>query len=183
MPRTAAIRLLCLSLVASGIGATSSATETLAAAPAVGIVHAVGWSPGDSARDGAAEFAVLVCAAQLQRASRAAGIIAVGNQRGMLDAAAERALRRLALTGVVVTRIAPNGEVAWSPGELCIDAGNLPEESAKRLLTLGLMRYGPVPIAADPEHPADLELVAIRAHVKKIQVLFELENGRRVALR
>src|SRR4051812_35882375 len=90
----------------------------------VGVIHSAEWSPGDTAREGASEFLVLLRAAQLQRISRAAGLVAVGDRHGFLRAGGERALRRVALGGVVVTRLTREGresETAWTPDQLFVD--------------------------------------------------------------
>ncbi len=158
---------------------------TLAATPtaSVAIVRAADGAPGETTREGASEFVILLRAAQLQRANHAAGLVAVGDRNGFLHAGGERALRRVALTGVVVARLARDGTVAWTPDHLFIDAGNLPAERAHRILVRGLELYGAAPVAADPERPSERELAAIRAHLEKFQALFAREGGAQVALR
>jgi hypothetical protein len=149
----------------------------------VAVVHSAEWSPGDAAREGAGEFLVLLQAAKLQRTTVASGLIAVGDRNGMLRSGGERALRRLALTGIVVARTATGGEVAATPDELFLDAGQLSEEQVQRILTRGLQLYGASPEAAEPDRPTTRELAAIRDHLKKFQALFAGEVGVRVALR
>src|SRR3954470_20357590 len=120
------------------------AATAFAGTPEVGVavVHSVAWSPDQPAREGAGEFLVLLQAAKLQRAYRAAGLLAVGDHNGVLRGGGERALRRLAITGVVVVRLAPNGEVAPMPDNIFVDAGPLTEAQAERVLTRGLDLYG-----------------------------------------
>lgn len=161
------------------------AMPAMAATPDVGVavIHSVEWSPGQAAREGAGEFLVLLHAAKLQRTCRAAGLLAVGDHNGVLRGGGERALRRLAVTGVVVVRLAPKGEVAPMPDHVFVDAGRLSETQAERVLTQGLGLFGAPPKVATPEHPTERELETIRAHLRKFQDLFALESGARVALR
>lgn len=168
-----------------GLAAAVSPPATVSAAPnvGVGVVRSAEWSPGDAAREGAGEFLVLLNAAKLQRNHAAAGLVAVGDRNGMLRSGGERALRRLALTGVVVVRLAPGGTVAETPDNLFLDARDLDEAAAQTLLARGLELYGAPPVVADPERPAPAELAAIHAHLKKIQLLFAVEAGPQVALR
>lgn len=149
----------------------------------VGVLHAVEWSPGDPVRDGAGEFVVLLRAAQLQRSAAAAGLLAVGDHNGVLRAGGEKALRRVALSGVVVAKMARGGEVAWTPDTLYVDAGKLSEEHAQRILTRALELHGAPHAAADPDHPTAREIAAIQAHLKKLQAVFALEAGVQVAAR
>jgi len=155
----------------------------IAEAPAVAVVHSAEWSVGNAAREGAGEFLVLLEAAKLQRTNRSAGLLAVGDHNGILRSGGERALRRLALTGIVVVKLAPQGEVAASPDELYIDAGRMTEAAAGRILTHGLSLYGAPPQAARPSDPTGDELAAIRSHLKKFQTLFALDSASAVALR
>jgi hypothetical protein len=149
----------------------------------VAILHAAEWSPGDSAREGAGEFLILLRAAQLQHVNRAAALVTVADQPGALRAGAERALHRVALTGVVVAKIARNGDVAWTPDQLFVDAGNASPDRAQRVLKRGLELFGAVPMASDPDHPTGGEIAAIRQHLAKFQVLFAREMPTQIALR
>src|SRR3954471_21244161 len=97
------VGILCFAMGASVFSITAIAAPSVG----VGVLHTVEWSPGDAARDGAGEFLVLLRAAQLQQWAQAAGLLAVGDHNGLLRAGGERALRRVALSGVVVAKIAP----------------------------------------------------------------------------
>jgi hypothetical protein len=141
------------------------------AAPSAGvaILRAAEWSPDDPARDGAGEFEVWLRVAQLQRAHAAAGLVAVGDRRGVFRSGGERALRQVVFTGVVVAKLAPGGEVARAPDGLFLDAGMLAPETASTALTRALQRHGPPPAAANPERPTLAERTAIRVHLAKLQ--------------
>src|SRR5437764_483467 len=80
------------------------ATPLRANSAEVAVLRAAAWSPGDVVLDGAIEFEVLMCAARLQHAQRAAGIVGVGDRHGLFATGAERALRTLALRGLPVVK-------------------------------------------------------------------------------
>lgn len=167
-----------LLLVALSVGVVHAASPA-----GVTILRATEWSPDDATRDGAGEFEVWLCVAQLQRAHPTAGLVAVGDRNGVFRSGGERALRRVVFTGVVVVKLAPSGEVAATPDGLFVDAGTLPEHRAAHLLTRALERYGAPPSAANPDAPTAAECAAIRAHLQKIQLLFGREAGLTVARR
>src|SRR5262249_55036181 len=103
------IGTVAIFLAAVGLRAASPATV------AVGIVQTADWVPGDSARDGAGAFAVLLRAAELKRSHDAVGLIALGDHNGMLRSGGERGLRQVALTGGVIVKVARGGSVGATP--------------------------------------------------------------------
>lgn len=129
------------------------------------------------------EFEVLLRAAQLQHDHRAAGIVGVGDRRGLFVTGAERALRLLALRGMPVAKLSLTGDVAADPDRLFLDATGLTEAEASAVLTRCLERHGPSPAVANPEKPTDRELSAIRAHLRPFQEAIALAAGPRVASR
>jgi hypothetical protein len=160
-----------------------SASHASEAPVGVAIVRAAPGSGSDGARDGAAEFEVLMRVAQLQRVHRATGLVCVGNRHGMLPPGGERALRRVVLSGVLVVRLAQGGEVAPTPDGLFLDGGRLEEVDAQRILVECVGRHGPPPTAADPECPTSHELTAIRAHLPPFQTALAAAAARRLAVR
>jgi hypothetical protein len=147
----------------------------------IAVLHAAPWAPGDAAREGAGEFEVLLRVAQLQRAHRVAGLISVGDRHGMRACGGERALSRVALTGIPVVKLARGGEVASTPADLFLDGRSLNEEQAKTTLERCLERFGAPPAAKDPEHPTKQELAKIRAHLSRFRQAFELASAPRLA--
>ncbi len=149
-----------------------SLTTPAQAAPAnvgVAVLQAAAWAPGDSTREGAGEFEVLLRIAQLQRAHAASGLVSVGDRHGMRPCGGEHALSRATLTGVPVVKLAPRGEVAASPDGLFLDGGNLTADQAVAVLRHCLIRHGAPPVAADPAHSTRREIAAIRAHLEPFQ--------------
>lgn len=171
-------------LVAAVLAAV--AAPVVAQAPAAGarvaILRSVAWSPLDAARDGAGEFEVLLCVAQLQRTHRLAGLVSVGDRHGVRRGGGEKALTHAALSGLPVVRLAPGGTVAATPWDIFLDGGQLGAETAQRILGECLERLGSPPPAADPERPTARELAAIRAHLKPFQAEL-VAAGRVFALR
>jgi hypothetical protein len=173
--RTIAITALALALEVSTDAATSDSPVGIA------VLHAAPWSPGDSARDGAGEFEVLLRVAQLKRAHRISGLISVGDRHGMRPCGGEQALSRVALSGVPVVKLARGGEVASTPDDLFLDARSLSEEQAKVTLEHCLKRFGVPPAAVDPESPTQQELASIRAHLSRFREAFDLASAPRLA--
>jgi hypothetical protein len=157
------------------------ATPLLANSAGVAVLRAAAWSPGDAVREGAIEFEVLMCAAKLQHAHRAAGIVGVGDRHGLFVTGAERALHLLALQGVPVAKLARGGDVAADPDQLFLNASGLSETEASELLTRCLERHGTPPVAINPERPTAAELAAIRSHLQPFREAFALAVAPRVA--
>jgi hypothetical protein len=170
-----------LSVVSGALALVSADAATPSAG--VAVLHPSAWSPNDPARDGAEEFEILLRVAQLQRVHRAVGLVAVGDRRGTLSQGGERALRSLVFAGVVVVKLAPNGEVASAPDGLFLEGGTLSAEKTSRFLALALEHHGAPPVAANPEQPTTAERAAIRAHLSKLLTYFAIETGERLALR
>jgi hypothetical protein len=158
--------------------AASSATE-----PAVAVLYGSVWSPGDTARDGAAEFEVLMCAARLRSGSTLAGLIGVGNKHGSFSPSAETALERVALMGIPVVRLAQGETLPAHDGDVFIEAGTLSAQDAKRLLAECLTRYGPLPAAADPVRPTKKERAALLNRLALYQLQFDTRNAAQLAMR
>ena len=151
---------------------------------AVGVVHNVAWSPGDTQRDGACEFEIFLTVAQLQQSHRNVGLVGVGNHNGRLSTQAEQALDNVALRGIAVAKIAPaGGSVARTAEALFVDAGTLPEKAACELLQTCIERYGPLPAAANPSQPTVAELHAIRRQLQRYQEAFTTATSPTVASR
>lgn len=168
-------------LVALGLAAWSGSAR--AAEAGVAILRAAAWSPGDAARDGAIEFEVLMSAARLQHAHRSAGIVGVGDRRGLFVTGAERALRMLALRGLPVAKLSRDGDVAADPDQLFLNATGVSETEASAILASCLDRHGPPPPALDAENPTERELKAIRTHLQPFRDALALAAAPRVAQR
>lgn len=150
---------------------------------AVGVIRNAPWSPGDTSREGAGEFVVLMQMAKLQNGGARAGLLGVGAPHGVFTPGTERALRFAVLNGVPVVKLAPDADVAPCPEELFIDAGALSETDAQRVLAEALETHGAPPRAANPMQPTEHELKMIRSHVRRLQQHFLLAHSTLVARR
>lgn len=159
-------------VIASPLAATSTGVAVLRSAP---------WSPGDTIREGAGEFEVLVCAAQLKRDHTTAGLVGIGDRHGLFLQGAERALRHLALSGIPVVKLASGGDLAADPEAIFLDASGLSSAAAAKLLQHCLERHGAPPVAANPSRPSPKELAAVRAHLAPFRDAFSLAAAVRVA--
>lgn len=149
---------------------------------AIGVVRNVAWSPGDVQREGACEFEIFLTVAQLRQNHRHVGLVGIGNHNGRLSVQAEQALENVALRGVAVAKLAPEGgSVARSDEALFVDAGTLSETKACQLLQTCIERFGPLPAAANPSRPTPAELSAIRRQLRNYQGAFSTANGTVVA--
>jgi len=159
-----------------------AATRIYAKEPAVAVLYGAAWSPGDAARDGAAEFEVLMCAANLRHANPLAGIVGVGRRNGSFAPAAEVALMRVVHMGIPVVRLAEHGPLPAHGSGVFVEAGSLSPAEAKHVLAECLSRYGAPPAAADPEHPTKKESAAIEAKLALYQFQFDTRNAEPIAM-
>lgn len=176
MPRVALLGFLALGFAAVALAA---APETI---PRVAVLRSAAWSPGDAVREGAGEFAVFLAAARLQRAHRAAGLVAVCDRHGLLRTGGEPALRRLVHTGLAIVKLTPVA-AAVDPHPGFLHGGTLGEDQAAAILVRCLDRHGPPPAAADPEKPTVAELAALRAHLAPFQAALDAASAPRLASR
>ena len=83
-----------LLLMAAGGGAGAADAP---ASPGIAIIRTSRGMPGDAVREGAAEMLVLMQIARLQQAAGAAGLVAVGDRRGIFPAGAGQPSRTTTL--------------------------------------------------------------------------------------
>ena len=60
-----------------------------------------------------------------------------------------------------------------NPNNLFIEGNNLTTTKARLLLSAAIMKLGPLPHAADPEHPAAAEIDAIKKKIELYQAIFQ----------
>lgn len=151
----------------------SEARAATGTTPAVAVVRCAAWVPGDIAREGAAEMLVLLEIARVRHQSEQAGLVAVGDRRGVFPSGAEDALHQAVLRGVPVVKLARGGPVLAAPHGLFLDGGSLSEEEAARVLCRCLELYGKLP-AATPQ---------LRERLRQFQNEFTLAASARLAVR
>jgi len=177
-PRFRRVALGLAVLLGAGTGASAAEQP----APTVAVVWTAAGAPGDVTREGAAEMLVLLEIARLQNQGAQAGLVAVGDRRGLFPAGAEEALHGAVLRGLPVVKLARGGRVLAAPHGLFLDGGSLSEEEAARVLRRCLELYGNLPATApdraDGSAPRDL-----RERLRQFQNEFTLAASSRVAVR
>jgi len=104
------------------------------------------------------------------------GLIAVAPTGGHFDHLDEITINRAAMSGLVTVKVyrgTPRMFVGGSAGSLYLAGGNLNANKARVLLMACLMRFGCPPPAADPAHPTSAEIDAVRAHLVRMQEVFD----------
>ncbi|HWA85131.1 MAG TPA: asparaginase domain-containing protein [Opitutus sp.] len=104
------------------------------------------------------------------------GLVCVAPLAGHFDRHDALALDEAAMVGVVVVKVS-RGNPGTTLGEveenLTVEGSNLNANKARVLLMACLLRYGDPPPAKDPAHPTEAEKTAVRAHLAKIQAVFD----------
>jgi L-asparaginase len=80
------------------------------------------------------------------------------------------------LNGLPVVKTArgdASGLVKVNANNLFIEGNNLTTTKARLLLTAAIMKLGPMPHAADPEHPTEYEVDAIKKKIALYQAIFQ----------
>lgn len=106
-----------------------------------------------------------------------AGIVGEGTAPySSMSASQDKALEKAVLSGLPVVKTArgdASGLVKVNPGNLFIEGNNLTTTKARLLLTASIMKLGPLPHAADPDHPTQTEIDAIKEKVAQYQAIFQ----------
>jgi L-asparaginase len=144
------------------------------AMPSVTILKVGRYQQEDSRMDAQDEVEL---AARVDRAlttAPLAGLVAEGMAPfGRTDSRLDAALRRTVLCGLPVVRVGRgNAEGFTQRDGLLLGGSNLTATKARMLLMAGLLRYGSLPPAADPDAPTPAELAATNAALANYQSLF-----------
>lgn len=154
----------------------SSGALRAEAVPAVELLDFNDWMTTTTGPAGSAEAYVESAVARAVAESPLAGLVAASVQGGHFDAAEVAALGRAALRGVPVVKVFRGmgaGFVYPDPDNLLIEGSNLTNSKARVLLLACLLRFGMLPPAADPAHPTEPELAAVRAKLAEYQRVFD----------
>ena len=147
------------------------------AIPKVTITKHARYLPADTSGDPAAEVDILARLAKNLREAPLAGFVAEGSAPfASMSNAVEAALRRATLSGMPVVKVGrgnAEGVVDPTRATLAIAGSNLTATKARLLLMACLLRFGSLPLAADPTQPTPAELEAIRARLAEYQAVFD----------
>lgn len=114
--------------------------------------------------------------ANLAGAAPLAGFVAEGmSPYGLTDPTTNAALAVATFAGMPVVRVGRGntGGMAYKLDPLAIAGNNLSATKARMLLMACLLRFGALPLAADPWHPTAEEVAATKAAVAAYQEVFE----------
>lgn len=146
------------------------------AIPKVAILKGDNWYD-DGLPDASAEKGIAATIAMLLEKYPLAGLVGEGlSPYATLSNSQERVLQKAALSGLPVVKVArgdAHGLVKVNPNNLFIEGNNAIATKARLLLTAALMKFGPLPPAADPENPTPGELSAIKEKLGLYQAIFD----------
>lgn len=171
----------CISTVLLGLAALLPAAAIAADQAEVRVIRAPAWSQGDAVREGAGEFLVLMDIARLANHPARAGLVGVGDRRGLFGPGAEQAMHQVTMRGVPVVKLAPNGRVLPAPHGLFIDGSGLSEQEACALLERCIAAHGALPVVG--ERAEETQLAELRERLKIYQNEFTLAAVTRLAVR
>ena len=147
------------------------------AIPKVAILKGDVWYDDDGEPSAAAEKGILATIDMLLEKYPLAGIVGEGTAPySSMSASQDQALQKAVLSGLPVVKTArgdARGLVRVNPDNLFIEGNNLTTTKARLLLTAALMKYGPLPHAADPDHATPAELAQIKTRIAQYQQIFE----------
>lgn len=146
---------------------------------AIAKVTLVGYNPWikDSALAPAEEEVELLARIEDDLRNRPlAGFIVEGTTPfGSVQESLAKAIEIAAMSGMPVARVSrgdEGGMVPVNPFDLTIEGNNLTAGKARMLLMAALMKFGALPVAADPRHPTAAERQAVQEKIKLYQEVF-----------
>jgi len=147
------------------------------AIPKVTIVKHARYLPEDTSGDASREVDILARIEKNLRDAPLAGFIAEGSAPfGSMSNAVDAALKRATFSGMPVVNVSRGnaaGFVDKSRHPLAIPGSNLTATKARLLLMACLMKFGSLPSAADPAHPTQVEIDAVKAKLGQYQEVFD----------
>jgi L-asparaginase len=147
------------------------------AIPKVAITKDAAYWSDDGKLDLAREVDLVAMIEHMLTEAPLAGFVIEGlTPYGSMTSNARNALmRRAVLSGIPAVRVGRGHHEGFVPQRdpYTIAGSNLASTKARMLLLASLMRLGSLPPCADPDHPRDAELAAIRAKVAEYQEIFD----------
>jgi L-asparaginase len=148
-----------------------------AAVPKIAIMKGDVWYDDSGKPDPVGEKGISASIDALLEKYPLAGIVGEGTAPySSMSASQDKALEKAVLSGLPVVKTArgdASGLVKVNPGNLFIEGNNLTTTKARLLLTAAIMKLGPLPHAADPDHPTLAETDAIKSKIALYQAIFQ----------
>ena len=156
----------------------NAAGELLSTAvPKVVMLKGDVWYDDDGEPDPAREKGIIASIDMLLEQYPLAGIVGEGTAPySSMSPSQDKALEKAVLSGLPVVKTArgdARGLVKVNSNNLFIEGNNLTTTKARLLLTAAIMKLGPLPHAADPEHPTSAETEAIKRKIQLYQTIFQ----------
>ena len=147
------------------------------AIPKVSLLKGDVWYDDSGTPDPAGEKGINANIDYLLEKYPLAGIVGEGlSPYSSMSQSQDKALERAVLSGLPVVKTSRgdvHGLVKVNDNNLFIEGNNLIATKARLLLTAAIMKYGPLPHAADPEHPTAAEITAIKSMNARYQEIFQ----------
>jgi hypothetical protein len=147
------------------------------AIPKVSIMKGDVWYDDGGEPNPAGEKGIIASIESLLLKYPLAGIVGEGTAPySSMSASQDKALEKAVLSGLPVVKTArgdARGLVKVNANNLFIEGNNLTTTKARLLLTAAIMKLGPLPHAADPEHPTTAETDAIKKKIELYQEIFQ----------
>jgi hypothetical protein len=147
------------------------------AIPKVIIVKHARYLPEETSGDAGSEVDILARIDKNLRDAPLAGFVAEGSAPfGAMSNSVDAALKRATFSGMPVVKAGrgnAGGFVDVTRDPLAIAGSNLTATKARLLLMAGLMKFGCLPMAADPAKPTQVETEATKAKLREYQELFD----------
>ena len=147
------------------------------AIPKVTMVKHARYLPEDTSGDASSEVDILARIEKNLRDAPLAGFIAEGSAPfGSMSNAVDATLKWATFSGMPVVNVSRGnaaGFVDKSRHPLAIPGSNLTATKARLLLMACLMKFGSLPSAADPAHPTQVEIDAVKAKLAQYQEVFD----------
>lgn len=148
-----------------------------AAIPKVAIVKGDNWYDDSGTPNPAGEKGIIGSIEMLLEKYPLGGIVGEGlAPYSSLSTSQDRALDKAVLSGLPVAKVGrgdARGLVRVNPNNLFIEGNNLTATKARLLLTVAIMKLGPLPHATDPENATPAEILAIKDKIKLYQAIFD----------
>ena len=145
------------------------------AIPRVGIVKYATFGGDGYADDPLAEVEVSARIEKNLQEFPLSGFVVEANQPfGNVHESLKIAMDRAVLRGMPTVRVGRgNTEDFTRPSALLLGGGNLTATKARLLLMAAIMKFGMLPVPADPDRPTEAEVQAIQAKLAVYQEVFD----------